>query len=52
MSSREIIEGDYLLGSINPGDRIELAPGVEAVLIKEENQLCPSQYSSSIVCVC
>lgn len=49
--SRFIYEHCYLFGSVVPHETIELAPGVQAILLKEENNLCPSYYDSGVVCI-
>ena len=48
--SRQVFEGEYRLGSHDSGQTFNLAPGLDAIFVKEMNELCPSYYDFETEC--
>ena len=50
-SGAQVYDGEYLLRSVNIGERVQIATGLHLILQSEDNSLCPSNYDPDTVCI-
>ena len=43
-------DGEYHFGVHRIGGTVSIAPGLDLILVSEDNSLCPSRYNSTIMC--